>query len=170
MASVAGANLALEVVIITGFAKLLGDGFAMGFGDCMSEAAEQQHIRGEHKREQWEMENFPDGEIKEMVQIYEGKGFTNEEASRIMALMTKKKEYHDYFVDHMMIQELGHKLPDEGDSPVKNGAVTFTSFMFFGSLPLWPYVIYFGVGWNNASTDQFGICIGITALCLFLLG
>ena len=37
VASVAGANLALEVVIITGFAKLLGDGLAMGFGDCMSE-------------------------------------------------------------------------------------------------------------------------------------
>jgi hypothetical protein len=56
IASVAGANLPVEVVIVTGFAKLLGDGLAMGFGDCMSEQAEHQHIRGEHKRETWEMD------------------------------------------------------------------------------------------------------------------
>ena len=35
VASVAGANLPLEVVILTGFSKLLGDALSMGFGDCM---------------------------------------------------------------------------------------------------------------------------------------
>jgi hypothetical protein len=119
-----------------------------------------------------------------MVEIYKGKGFTHDEATRIMELLTKKKEYHDYFVEHMvrrcigrgggawvgprgrwrdlearvltclrthprplssrpplqLVHELGHMLPGEGASPVKNGLVTFTSFMIFGSLPLWPYV------------------------------
>ena len=83
--------------------------------------AEQQFIKGEHKREAWEMENFPEGEIDEMVEIYKSKGFSDKEAGRIMELMTKKKEYHDYFVDHMMIQELGHTLPDEDDNPIKDG-------------------------------------------------
>ncbi len=57
VASVAGARLPLEVMILTGFAKLLGDGMAMGLGDCLSEGAEQDHIRGERKREAWEMAN-----------------------------------------------------------------------------------------------------------------
>ena len=32
-----------------------------------------------------------------------------------------------------MIQELGLTVPDDGDNPLKDGAVTFASFMFFGS-------------------------------------
>lgn len=64
-------------------------------------------------------------------------GFSEAESQRIIQLMTRKKEYHAYFVEHMMVQELGKKLPDEGDSPVKNGAVAFTSFLFFGGIPLW---------------------------------
>ena len=47
--------------------------------------------------------------------------------------------------------------------------VTFASFMFFGSLPLWPYIVFLLVGWD-ADVAQFGICIGITAMCLFFLG
>ena len=37
-----------------------------------------------------------------MVGIYKEKGFTEEEATRIMQLLTKKKEYHSYFVEHMV--------------------------------------------------------------------
>jgi VIT1/CCC1 family predicted Fe2+/Mn2+ transporter len=68
-----------------------------------------------------------------------------------------------------LVHELGHMLPGEDDSPAKNGAVTFGSFMFFGSLPLWPYILYQLINWD-ATVPQFGICIGITALCLFFLG
>ena len=52
---------------------------------------------------------------------------------------------------------------------MKDGAVTFASFMFFGSLPLWPYCIFLAAKWNNPNA-QFGICIAMTFVCLFLLG
>lgn len=70
VASVVGASLPLEVIILTGFAKLLGDAISMGCGDALSEWAEQKSIRGEHARETWEMQTNPEGEIKEMVDIY----------------------------------------------------------------------------------------------------
>jgi hypothetical protein len=57
VASVVGASMGLEVVIVTGFAKLVGDAISMGLGDAISESAEQAHIRGERKREEWELEN-----------------------------------------------------------------------------------------------------------------
>lgn len=41
------------------------------------------------------------------LQIYTEKGFTPAEAHTVMAAMTRKPEYADYFVDHMMVQELG---------------------------------------------------------------
>ena len=169
VASVAGSSLPIQVVILSGFAKLLGDGLAMGLGDCMSEQAEHNHIRGEHAREVWEMDNYPQGEIDEMVAIYVSKGFSQDEAVKIIGLMTKKPEYRKYFIEHMMVQELGQRLPDPDDSPAKAGGVTFASFLFFGSLPLWPYVIFLGANYNNYN-GMFGICIGVTVLCMFFLG
>lgn len=53
VASVGGANLPLTVTLITGIAKLLGDGLAMGIGDAISEGAEHSFIRGERAREKW---------------------------------------------------------------------------------------------------------------------
>jgi hypothetical protein len=66
VASVQGSSLPIQVIIVAGFAKLLGDGLSMGLGDCISEQAEQTHIRGERSREAWEMEHFPEGEVSEV--------------------------------------------------------------------------------------------------------
>lgn len=169
IASVVGANLSNEVVILTGFAKLLGDALAMGFGDYISEVGEIKYIRGEHKRETWEMDNAPEGEISEMIEIYEKKGFSKEEATRIMTLMTRKPETKSYFVEHMLMQELDQQLPDPNVSPLKAGVVTFTSFMIFGSLPLWPYCIFIPVHYEHKD-GMFGVCIAVTLCCLFALG
>jgi len=169
VASVVGAKLGIEVVIITGFAKLLGDGLSMGLGDCISEQAEQTHVRGERSREQWEYENYAEGEVREMVDIYKGKGFSEEDASRVITLMTHRPEYKDFFIDHMMQQELGQQVPGEDENPIKDGAVTFVSFMFWGAVPLIPYLIFFGAKYHNEA-GQFGICIAVTLLCLFGLG
>jgi VIT1/CCC1 family predicted Fe2+/Mn2+ transporter len=83
--------------------------------------------------------------------------------------MTKKKEYSDYFVDHMMVQELGQVVPDASDSPVKNGVITFISFMIFGFVPLLAYIIFYGAKYNDAG-GQIGICAAVTLATLFGLG
>lgn len=185
IASVVGADYSIQVVVITGFSKLLGDSLAMGIGDAVSESAEHDHIRGEHAREGWEYDNYRKGEVDEMVEIYKSKGFSEEEATTVINTMTKKPEYRAYFLEHMCQQELGLTLPpDDKLMPVKAGFVMWLSFMFFGSLPLWPYCIFLGIHWgtvpddwatdlpypNPYQWDQFGISIAITVLCLFALG
>ena len=42
--------------------------------------------------------------------------------------------------------------PDETDSPVKNGLVTFVAFAMFGFVPLVPYV--FGKAIGGATATQ----------------
>lgn len=168
VASVVGAGMGTEVVVITGFAKLLGDGLSMGLGDCISEQAEMDHINGERKREVWEFENYVEGEISEMIEIYKQKGFSHEDASKVIKTMAKP-EYKDFFIDHMMIQELGEQTPGEDEHPVKNGAMCFLSFMFWGTIPLIPYCIAFPTKYHEAS-GLLGICVGITLISLFLLG
>jgi VIT1/CCC1 family predicted Fe2+/Mn2+ transporter len=168
VASVVGAGMGTEVVVITGFAKLLGDGLSMGLGDCISEQAEMDHINGERKREMWEFDNYAEGEISEMVEIYQQKGFSREDATKVIKTMAKP-EYKNFFIDHMMIQELGEKTPGEDEHPVKNGAMCFLSFMFWGTIPLIPYCIAFPTKYHDQD-GLLGICVGITLISLFLLG
>lgn len=127
----AGADLDVEVILVLGFANLVADGMSMGLGDYISEIADQEFSQSERQREMWEFENFKAGEIEEMVEIYMGKGISREDAEIILNTMAK---YPDFFVDHMLIQELDIKPVEEGDSPVKNGK--FINYFIF-------YILYF---------------------------
>ena len=163
-----GASYSLEVIIVTGFAKLLGDALSMGMGDAISESAEHAYIRGERAREAWEYKNFPQGEVQEMVDVYVGKGFTRAEAERVLELMTQPKHL-DVFLDHMMVQELELQVPGPDENPIKDGGIAFASFVAFGSIPLWAYVIFYGANYKDTN-GAFGICIAITLLTMFALG
>jgi VIT1/CCC1 family predicted Fe2+/Mn2+ transporter len=170
VASVVGASMPIEVIVLTGFAKLIGDALSMGVGDMLSEGAEQKFILGERKREEWEYANYPEGERKEMVDIYVGKGFSRPDAQRLIDIMTSKPAYKDFFVDHMMVQELGQVVPDPNPwNPAKNGLIAFCSFVVWGSIPLWAYVGFLVSHYEN-KWGQFGVCIALTILCLFGLG
>lgn len=59
-----------------------------------------------------------------MIQLYESKGFTTEDATLIISTMCK---YEQFFVDHMLVQELGILPPDEDDNPAFDGK--FPSFL-----------------------------------------
>jgi hypothetical protein len=47
-------------------------------------------------------------------QIYVAKGFNKEEAAAVIGTLTRKREYHDYFVDHMMVQARWEKQSRRG--------------------------------------------------------
>ena len=166
VAAVAGASMSSQVIIMMGFANLLSDGISMGLGDYLSESAEIKYIRTERQREVWEVENIPDAELTEMIELYTKQGVEEEDAKTILTTMIK---YKDLFVDHMMILELGLQSPDEHEHPAKNGLVTFGSFVLFGSVPMWVYLVVWGIQYNNQQ-GAFGIACGFTAATMFLLG
>eukprot|EP00164_Ancoracysta_twista_P009026 GFYU01013226.1.p1 GENE.GFYU01013226.1~~GFYU01013226.1.p1 ORF type:complete len:317 (-),score=98.30 GFYU01013226.1:153-971(-) len=165
VASIAGAELSAEVVLIMGFANLIADGISMGFGDYLSSEAENSYIKAERRREAWEVENNIEGEIQEMVEIYVEKGIPEEDAIQVMEILSKHKEA---FVDIMMVEELGLMPPDEDDSPALSGLITFVSFMVFGVIPL---LAYLSTSWASDNPDTtFMIACFLTAGTLFALG
>ena len=136
VAGAAGAGLSPSVVIVLGVSSLIADALSMGVGDALSSKAETEVAKKEREREKWELSNFREGEIREMVEIYESRGMSRKDAEIVMRICAK---YEDLFVNMMLVDELGLEVPDD-ESPWKDGAVTFLSFCFFGFFPLLAYV------------------------------
>lgn len=162
VAGVAGAALSPNIVLILGFANLIGDGLSMAIGDYLSTKAEREYHQAERERETWELKNYPEGEKKEMIEIYVNKGYSKEESEKIVNIMSKND---NAFVDVMMVEELG--IVESDESPLKNALVTFFSFAFFGLIPLLAFVVSLFI------KQDFNIFIAasiLTGLTLFILG
>jgi len=164
----AGGQLSTEVVLILGFSNILADALSMGVGEFLSTKAECEWIISERKREMWEMDNYPEGEIQEMIDIYCSKGMSPEDSETVIKTMSK---YKNFFVDVMMAEELQLKLPEEDYvwESVCEGAVMFCSFAIFGSFPLLGYVMipqYF----PHLEDYLFDTACVVTGMVLFFMG
>ena len=93
----------------------------MGMGDYLSTMADREHQMTEYKREKWEFEVNPEGEIQEMIELLEEQGVSREDATAIMRTTAK---YPDLFMDQMMYYELGFMPIDEEEKPSKQGQLT----------------------------------------------
>jgi len=170
VASIAGAGLDTGIIIIMGFASLIADGMSMGMGDYLSSKAEVDYTKEERRREEWECENYIEGEKKEMVTIYTNKGMTRDDATALIDIMAK---YNDIFVDNMMVEELGLMPVDASENPMKNGFVTFIAFLIFGFVPMAAYVVASIVGGSKQIADidvTFIVACVMTLITMFGLG
>eukprot|EP00295_Goniomonas_pacifica_P018639 CAMPEP_0175858806 /NCGR_PEP_ID=MMETSP0107_2-20121207/29875_1 /TAXON_ID=195067 ORGANISM="Goniomonas pacifica, Strain CCMP1869" /NCGR_SAMPLE_ID=MMETSP0107_2 /ASSEMBLY_ACC=CAM_ASM_000203 /LENGTH=277 /DNA_ID=CAMNT_0017175297 /DNA_START=9 /DNA_END=842 /DNA_ORIENTATION=+ len=160
-----GGGVGIQAILILGFSNIFADGLSMGVGDALSSKAENEYINKEKAREMWEYEHNKQGEIEEMVDLYESRGMSREDAETVMPILAKNQEF---FIDLMLVEELGLQPPDEDDNPWKDGLVTFCSFVFFGLFPLLGYAIF-----ATTIPDPdflFVIAICLTAIMLFILG
>lgn len=163
---VAGASLSPKVILILGAANLFADGIAMAFGDFLSTKAENDYHASERDREEWEVENYPQSEREELIDIYLDKGIKQSDAEFLVDILSR---YPKAMVDTMMIEELG--ILEDGESPLGNAIATFLSFVFFGSFPLLIYFIGQFAGDSQLLVKHsLLIACSITAITLFTLG
>ncbi len=159
----AGASLNPAVILIMGFANLLGDGISMGLGSYISEKSEKEFIENERRREEWEVDNIPEGEREEIRQIYRRYGFRGKSLNAIVRLITSRK---NLWIDEMMVHELGLLEPDT--DPAVSGAVTFLAFLAAGMMPLLAYVVPLVLG--ITIKNQFLLSAATTLISLFIVG
>ena len=136
----------------------------MGLGDFISSKAEMDYIRRERKREIWEIQNFPEGEKIEMINLYvHEKGIDLHDAEQMVNILAK---YPDFWADVMMNQELKLMPPDDEDNPAIDGLFTFGSFVVFGSVPLLSYIGNIETKGFNANFLLACLLTAFTLLCL----
>jgi len=73
VAGASGADLSVNVIVILGLANLFADGLSMSIGSYLSKKSERDNYNKHFQIEQWEIENMPDAERKE-VEYFSGKG------------------------------------------------------------------------------------------------
>jgi len=129
----------------------------------LSLKSKREYYDRERERETWEAEHFPDGERREMVEIYRAKGYSREDAEALMDIQSKD---HDLWVDAMMVHELG-LLPDDRQ-PLRSAMATFLAFLVAGSVPLLVYLMGLVVTVDPAVA--FPLSLVLSGLALFGLG
>lgn len=163
-----GADLTIESVVALGIAQLVAGAMGMGMGEYLSAQADADVARMEMDRERWEVENNPDGEIHEMVQIYKNKGLSSEDAMTVAKTLSK---YEEFWIEHMMLTEIG--IIPELTTPMesfKAGIVMFLAFFFLGGAPLLVYAVgVLSFEMHDLHSRLLLCCVG-SGLPLLILG
>ncbi|WP_296701689.1 VIT1/CCC1 transporter family protein [Algoriphagus sp.] len=157
-----GADLDSGIIIILGFANLLADGFSMSVGAFLSAKSNQENYKKHEAIEYWEIENLPDIEREEIVDIYKAKGFKGDLLEKVVDQITSNK---DLWVAEMMKDELN--LMEETKSPFKIGLATFISFILVGFIPL---LVYLWTFFNPSSINVFFWTSILTGVAFVIVG
>lgn len=154
-----GATLQNYVVIILGYANLFADGLSMGVGNFLSIRSERDNYERLYKEELKEIHDDPAVEREEIREIYAGKGFAGQELDMVTERITADERV---WAETMMREEHG-MTPGVAAYPWLHGVVTFASFIVFGSIPIFPYIV-------AAPSLRFSVAIASTGIALALLG
>jgi len=137
VAGATGASLEPVVIVILGFANVLGDAVSMGMGNYLGEKSAEDYNRGQRTNEEQAIETHPEEERSEVREIFKKWNFAGKDLDRAVEIVTSDKKT---WVDIMMRQELG--IVERGfQGPIKEGVITFVAFIVAGSVPLIPFLL-----------------------------
>ncbi|CAJ1336271.1 unnamed protein product [Effrenium voratum] len=167
-----GIDLPGQHIFAMGGASLLAYGFSMGFGAFVVEEAKEGFAWSQMQEEYNEVRNMPSSEVDEMICHYRRRGLSEQDARTVSGILS---QYEDFWVHHMMAEELGIQLPRGGSAALQSGLATGTSFLVFGIVPLLGLAVSMllrsclGPAWYR---PQFATVMSLTlsAVALLMLG
>lgn len=129
------AAYSIITVLLFGLANLFADGASMAVGEFLSSRSEGDIFRRQRRREFYEIHSNPKMEKEQTIGILMKNGYNRADAEQMTELYAKNKYF---WLDFMMKYELDLNSLEE--KPHLNALATFFSFLFFGFLPLIPYL------------------------------
>lgn len=94
---VAGATNNTQVITAAGLAGVIAGAISMAAGEYVSVSSSRDTERALLKKERYELENFPDEELQELADIYEGKGLSKKTAMTVAKELTAKDPFAAHF-------------------------------------------------------------------------
>ncbi len=164
VAGIGGASVGVDIVILAAVIGMFTGAKAMAVQNYLAVKSQIEILQSEIKREEYEIENAPEDERKEIEEIYKSKGFVGEELNMVVNKITSNK---GVWLKTMLTEELGLNLEILGN-PIKGAIVMFISFLVGGILPILPYFIV-KTGLINNFTALL-IAISMSLLSSFMIG
>ena len=168
VAGVVGASLSPSIVIILGFANLFADGFAMAAGNYLSTRSKLEYEERERKRQDKEIQDFPERKISEIKSIYAEKGFKEELLEKVTSvIIANRKVWTD-----ILLREKTGIIDKKNEKPVFKAITTFVAFNLVGLIPLLPFIFALVIDNTSGLSSQaiFAYSSVFTALSFFSIG
>ena len=136
-AGLSGADTSTRIIVVAGLAEIAAGSIAMGLGGYLAARNDADHYESELRREQREVEEIPEEEAREVLEVFETYGLTKQEAIPIVdSLRQRPKQW----IDFMMRFELGLEKPDPQRAP-RSATTIAGAYIVGGLIPLAPYMI-----------------------------
>ncbi|MDQ6927432.1 MAG: VIT1/CCC1 transporter family protein [Actinomycetota bacterium] len=139
---VAGAHPAAGVVRLAGLAGLIGGAVSMAAGEYISMKAQAELLERELEMERIELRRRPEGERRELIDIYRSRGIEPRIAEELATAMMRNPEMA---LETHAREELGID-PNSLGSPVAAAVSSFLCFAAGALLPLLPWFFSAGSG------------------------
>jgi VIT1/CCC1 family predicted Fe2+/Mn2+ transporter len=159
-AGMSGAAVAAKIVVTAGLAEIAAGSISMGLGGYLAGRTDIEHYETERQRETRETEQIPEQEAREVTDILQDLGLSEEEASPVVGALRQDR---DKWVDFMMRFELGLEKPDPRRA-VQSAVTIALSYAVSGFIPLGPYIVM------NSVQSALYVSVGVTLMALFLFG
>lgn len=158
-AGLSGAVVSTGIIVTAGFAEIAAGSIAMGLGGYLAAKGDAEHYQSERKREELEVVEKPEVEVREVREVFENYGLTPEESAKVAESLSQRPEA---WVDFMMRFELGLEKP-ESRRALTSAATIAGSYIAGGVIPLAPYLAMA----SAQSALQFSIVVTLVALIVF---
>ncbi len=158
-AGVGGADASSDIIILAALVAMFTGAKAMAVQNYLAVKSHRELLKSEIDRENWEIENKPEDERKEIEDIYKAKGFTGKDLEMIVNKIISDKKV---WLNTMLTEELNLNLEIAGH-PLKGALIMFGSFLVGGILPIIPF--FFSSGFNPLI-----IAVGISLSASFIVG
>jgi VIT1/CCC1 family predicted Fe2+/Mn2+ transporter len=135
-AGLTGAIAQSSLIVTAGFAEIAAGSIAMGLGGYLAARGDAEHYASELKREEREIVEFHDVEVKEVRDVFEAYGLTPEESSQVADSIAKRPKD---WIAFMMKFELGLDEPHP-DRAWKSALTIAMSYVVGGLIPLSAYL------------------------------
>ena len=159
-AGLTGAVTSTGIIVTAGLAEIAAGSIAMGLGGYLAAKSDAEHYAKEREREKREVAEIPHEEMREVAEVFQGYGLTEEETWPIVQALKRQPQN---WIDFMMRFELGLEKPEPRRALIS--AMTIAgAYIAGGMVPLSPY--FFSPTASAALLES----VTLTLLALFVFG
>jgi len=159
-AGLSGAVAASRLIVTAGLAEVAAGSIAMGLGGFLAARGDAEHYRSERRREEIEVERFPEIEAREVREIFEQYGLSPAQSTLVVDAMRQNPAA---WIDFMMRFELG--LEEPSPQRALHSALTIAaSYIVGGLIPLAPYMML------PTARAALPVSIAVTLIALAVFG